>query len=765
MKLQTLGTTHYALGSVLALFLTAGPGCGPPPAATTSSATVRPEPATASSSSSPSPGGTLVSATSGTSALPAVQGYRIGMDSATAEAGPVRMAKFSLVSGGVDWRANSGVGWSAAAMNLPLRQGADIWTTNGARSEVQFDDGSDMRLGAGAVAELTTMYSDAQGEFTEVKLNNGLATFHLVNKDSMYQIDTPSASIKAYGPALIRVGDTSGLEVADRAGQCRIEGKPGNLTLAADQYINFPANATGCRVERAPAQDQWDKFSDNRDTVVYQDHRYIPHNIGLMAGDMDSYGSWHNDPDYGEMWAPRESSNWAPYHDGRWVWSDPYGWTWVGNEPWGWAPYHYGTWSHRSWGWGWRPGPERQYWSPAVVQFTDYNNSVAWCALDPVEVRYPAEFSAGFAGGDWYLSFGIGGAACYYPYGQGYDEPHSWRNSWVNGGGNRYNITNINNYYGSDRGLAASWRGGSGWVPRNSRYGGATYVSEGGFARGTGGYQRLDPGRASFFSKGRGFRSPANGASPLSGPFNVRPNSSSFTASRHFSANGPSEAVMNRSVYRSQVPGLIAQRSTNPGRTLNAANRGGSARPSGPRPARGGAAQAINHSAAARPSGANRYNRFNAVSHSSYTGAMPAQRGRGSTARTATSHATNRSAARPSRPSSSARAPRQGRSRGTDNVRRSAAPARRSSPAPARRSQAAPARRSIPTQARPSRGGGGGTRPSRGGGGGTHQTRSGGGGSSRPSRGGGGGGHQSRGGGGGGGGHQTHGGGGGNHRH
>src|SRR5689334_18849284 len=61
--------------------------------------------------------------------------------------GPVRLARFSYVNGGVSWRRCDRDDWATAALNMPIRQGAEIWVPEGSRAELQFDDGSRMRLG------------------------------------------------------------------------------------------------------------------------------------------------------------------------------------------------------------------------------------------------------------------------------------------------------------------------------------------------------------------------------------------------------------------------------------------------------------------------------------------------------------------------------------------------------------------------------------------------------------------------------------------
>ena len=68
-------------------------------------------------------------------------------------------------------------------------------------------------------------------------------------------------------------------------------------------------------------------------TVTYFDEPLAP------------YGYSVEDPYYGRVWRPRETSeDWRPYTYGRWVYTSDYGWIWVSEEPWGWVVYHYGRW-------------------------------------------------------------------------------------------------------------------------------------------------------------------------------------------------------------------------------------------------------------------------------------------------------------------------------------------------------------------------------------------------------------------------------------
>jgi hypothetical protein len=105
------------------------------------------------------------------------------------------------------------------------------------------------------------------------------------------------------------------------------------------------------------------------------------------------YGDWMELDDYGYCWQPREvDSDWRPYSDGRWVYTDA-GWTWDSDAPYSWAVYHYGRWARVDpIGWVWVPGGE---WGPAWVAWRHSPRHIGWAPLPP-----EAEFrrASGFDG-------------------------------------------------------------------------------------------------------------------------------------------------------------------------------------------------------------------------------------------------------------------------------------------------------------------------------------------------------------------------------
>ncbi|HWD41848.1 MAG TPA: DUF6600 domain-containing protein [Fimbriimonas sp.] len=484
-------------------------------------------------------------------------------DAQTANDGPVRIARISYLKGSVSWRPDGDQSWADASMNLPLRQGAQIWVNQNSRAEIQFDDGSYMRIGSGGdggLVTLQTLYSDAKGEFTEIALNSGLASLHLVNRDSLYQIDTETLTAKAYGYADFRVGQGNGVEVVDHSGAVAVENDHGKLTLR-DQESVFAANENAVlSVANAPEKDRWDNFCDDRAESVSHRSTYLPQNIAIAAGNVDAYGSWHDVPSYGHVWVPVQERAWRPYGAGHWVWVSPFGWTWCGNEPWGWAPYHYGTWVSTSYGWGWVPGPAHQCWSPAVVHFSECDGKVAWCPLAPSEVRYAA---LKIGGHGWSLSFSIGSVGSYYPRGSRYCEPHVINNVVVNRVTNIYKVTVINENYGHYRSTNTHF------VPINSRLAnGGSCIATAEFAHGDH-IVALERGRSTLFERGRSFT--GEGGHHAFGPPNVRVTERSFVPTHAFGFTAPPSKVTERRILRRNLPPIMQSR---PVSSVHYRNRG-----------------------------------------------------------------------------------------------------------------------------------------------------------------------------------------------
>ncbi|HWZ15029.1 MAG TPA: DUF6600 domain-containing protein [Mucilaginibacter sp.] len=132
---------------------------------------------------------------------------------------------------------------------------------------------------------------------------------------------------------------------------------------------------------------------------------------------LQPYGTWVEDPQYGDVWVPDVDESFRPYASrGHWVLTD-YGNVWVSGYPWGWATFHYGRWRYDDYyGWEWIPGNE---WAPAWVRWRHGGGYYGWAPLMP-------------------------GISISLSFGRSYREPDNY---WVCAPQNYINSPYIYNYY------------------------------------------------------------------------------------------------------------------------------------------------------------------------------------------------------------------------------------------------------------------------------------------------------------------------------
>jgi hypothetical protein len=108
-------------------------------------------------------------------------------------------------------------------------------------------------------------------------------------------------------------------------------------------------------------------------------------NVSFFFDALAPHGKWSRHGKYGYVFIPAVDRDWAPYTEGRWIWTD-HGWYWQSDEPFAWAVYHYGRWLYiEDVGWVWVPGTR---WGPAWVSWRRSDDYVGWAPLPPVRDGY-----------------------------------------------------------------------------------------------------------------------------------------------------------------------------------------------------------------------------------------------------------------------------------------------------------------------------------------------------------------------------------------
>lgn len=277
----------------------------------------------------------------------------------------VRIVRLSDVQGDVRIDRNAGQGSEKAFANLPLTQGVKIKTKADGRAEVEFEDGSTLRIAPSTSLEFSQLsLRDSGGKVSTVDVKEGTAYVKFAGaKDDEFTLNFGREKLTLTRPAHLRVemGDTDAT-VAVFKGDVQIVAPSGTVEVSKNRTVNFDFTDqdryTLAKDLEPDPYDAWDKEQDqyHQRYTANNSQTYSPYAYG--TSDLNYYGSFFNAPGYGMMWQPYFiGAGWDPFMNGAWVFSPGFGYGWVSGYPWGWTPFHYGTWAYLpSYGWAWQPG-------------------------------------------------------------------------------------------------------------------------------------------------------------------------------------------------------------------------------------------------------------------------------------------------------------------------------------------------------------------------------------------------------------------------
>ncbi len=322
---------------------------------------------------------------------------------------PARVGRLNFQQGTVSFSPAGDDNWYQAVPNRPLTTGDRLWADRSARAEVyvgsnavRLDEQTSITMSE--VDDNTARITATQGN-VQVRVRDDLAggRFEVDTANMAMVVDTP-------GDFRINVDPVAGTtQVSVAAGNVTLFGENGESTpLGAHQQLTVAgrelAVATGTPVRAGTDFDRWVAERDSIDDQSVSAHYVSRDTVGYQQ--LDAYGDWQNDPNYGAVWYPRDvDADWAPYQSGQWVDVAPWGWTWIDAAPWGFAPTHYGRWARVGPRWCWVPGRlhARPVFSPALVAFVGGTaagvnanlaiaggrNGVGWFPLAPGEAWRP----------------------------------------------------------------------------------------------------------------------------------------------------------------------------------------------------------------------------------------------------------------------------------------------------------------------------------------------------------------------------------------
>jgi len=318
---------------------------------------------------------------------------------------PGRVGRLSYMNGAVSFRPGDIEDWVAADTNRPLTTGDHLWIDEGARAELNIGTAA-IRLNSRTAFEFLNL-DDGN---TQIRLAEGSLNIRVrsLEQGETFEIDTPNLAFSVLRTGEYRIDvnpDAQTTRIIVRGGEGEVAGGGQSFIVHAREQAEVSGgDSLSYNVMNAARPDEWDNWCDARDRREDQSRsaQYVSREtVGYQ--DLDDYGDWRTEPEYGAVWVPRRvSADWAPYHYGHWVWVEPWGWTWVDDAPWGFAPFHYGRWAYVRGYWGWIPGPVavRPVYAPALVAWVGGSRfslaisvgrepGIGWFALGPREAFVP----------------------------------------------------------------------------------------------------------------------------------------------------------------------------------------------------------------------------------------------------------------------------------------------------------------------------------------------------------------------------------------
>lgn len=274
----------------------------------------------------------------------------------------VRIVRLSDVHGTVQINKSGQSAFEPAFLNLPITQGTQLKTGADGRAEVEFEDGSSLRLGPDSAVTFTSLtLNDSGTRNSAINFAGGIAYLDWLGKDAV-SLKFSRETVDLDHAAHFRVVDGSdAASLAVFKGPVDVTAPDGKLTLEKHKTATFEhaqndqAKVTN-KVEEA-SMDSWDK-----DATSYHDEyakvKKDPSPYGYGLSDLNYYGAFNNVPGYGMMWQPFFTGvGWDPFMDGIWGFYPGMGYMFASPYPWGWLPYRYGNWMFiPSMGWMWQPG-------------------------------------------------------------------------------------------------------------------------------------------------------------------------------------------------------------------------------------------------------------------------------------------------------------------------------------------------------------------------------------------------------------------------
>lgn len=266
-----------------------------------------------------------------------------------------------------------------AVVNLPLVPGDTIVTGTDGRCELQFDNGTVIRLDKDSSLRITTVQAPtltSRWKVTTLNLLQGqVYTLPQTYGSEMFQIITPNAAIKLTSrtAATIRFNSDLSTTLFSDAGKFEVLYGVDNRSLkkvkvkSGQSYVIGAANTLAVNNEKRNLEFvAWNEYVDRHFKELHSGISKVPPKLKFGNSALRYWaekwsslvGEWIYDELFGYVWKPadeRFANSKRPFFFADYVRINGQLFL-VPQETWGWVPAHMGTWVWLNRGWTWVPG-------------------------------------------------------------------------------------------------------------------------------------------------------------------------------------------------------------------------------------------------------------------------------------------------------------------------------------------------------------------------------------------------------------------------
>jgi len=267
-----------------------------------------------------------------------------------------------------------------AAVNLPLVPGDTVSTPVDGRCELQFDNGTVVRLDKDSrlhIASVLARSLTSSWDVTTLDLEKGqVYALPQHYEHEMFQIVTPNAAVhlKSRVVATIRLDDDGGTSFFSDGGKFKVLYGADSLSLkTATVKADRPCAVTAANTlapdvtPRTIEFRAWNEHVDRNFMKLHQGISAVPPKL-LKFGNQalrywaekwsSLFGEWVYDDLFGYVWRPADEQfafTRRPFFDATYTHINGQLFL-VPQQLWGWVPAHMGTWVWMTRGWTWIPG-------------------------------------------------------------------------------------------------------------------------------------------------------------------------------------------------------------------------------------------------------------------------------------------------------------------------------------------------------------------------------------------------------------------------